>query len=224
VAGQVTLADVARAAGVSLATASRAVNGSPDRTVREGLRERVFQAAAELNYSTNSGARNLRRARAGSIGLWLPQGLVLMEYYMNFTFGVVEATNDQELTVSLIPGDYPPEKAGALHVDGRALAPGIRGYLVQDAPAQLQIVFDSKLRLGQTPRKRGDKICPADNAYELAVPEHRQPLEALLLHQVDNLVRRRLGIDADNVPRHDVLDLASVRPRIFLRQVARLEP
>jgi DNA-binding LacI/PurR family transcriptional regulator len=82
----------------------------------------VAAAADRLNYSTNSGARNLRRARAGSIGLWLPQGLRFMEYYMNFTFGVVEATNDQELTVSLIPGDYPPGKARSLHVDGFVMA------------------------------------------------------------------------------------------------------
>jgi DNA-binding LacI/PurR family transcriptional regulator len=41
---------------------------------------------------------------------------------MNFTFGVVEATNDQELTVSLIPGDYPPGKARSLHVDGFVMA------------------------------------------------------------------------------------------------------
>ena len=45
---------------------------------------------------------------------WLPQGLRFMDYYMNFTFGVVEATNDRELTVSLIPGDFPPAKARSL--------------------------------------------------------------------------------------------------------------
>ena len=42
-----TLADVARRAGVSLATASRALNGSATRQVGEALRARVQQAAAD---------------------------------------------------------------------------------------------------------------------------------------------------------------------------------
>jgi DNA-binding LacI/PurR family transcriptional regulator len=115
-----TLQDVADLSGVSRGTASRALTGSG--RVSSETRARVAAVAARLNYSTNSGARNLRRARAGSIGLWLPQGLRFMEYYMNFTFGVVEATNDRELTVSLIPGDYPAGRARALHVDGFVMA------------------------------------------------------------------------------------------------------
>jgi len=115
-----TLQDVADLSGVSRGTASRALTGVG--RVSAETRARVSDAADRLNYSTNSGARNLRRARAGSIGLWLPQGLRFMEYYMNFTFGVVEATNDRELTVSLIPGDYPPGKARSLHVDGFVMA------------------------------------------------------------------------------------------------------
>ncbi|WP_400995155.1 LacI family DNA-binding transcriptional regulator [Agromyces sp. GXQ0307] len=115
-----TLQDVADRSGVSRGTASRALSGGG--RVSAETRARVAAAAAELHFSTNSGARNLRRARAGSIGLWLPQGLRFMDYYMNFTFGVVEATNEQELTVSLIPGDYPPEKARGLHVDGFVMA------------------------------------------------------------------------------------------------------
>ena len=115
-----TLQDVADRSGVSRGTASRALSGGG--RVSAETRARVAAAAAELNFTTNSGARNLRRARAGSVGLWLPQGLRFMDYYMNFTFGVVEATNDRELTVSLIPGDFPPYKARGLHVDGFVMA------------------------------------------------------------------------------------------------------
>ena len=35
-----------------------------------------------------------------------------MEYYMKFAVGVVESTRDRELTVSLIPADFPAAKAG----------------------------------------------------------------------------------------------------------------
>lgn len=115
-----TLQDVADLSGVSRGTASRALTGGG--RVSAETRARVRGAAAQLNYSTNSGARNLRRARAGSVGLWLPQGLQFMDYYLKFTFGVVEATQDHELTVSLIPGNFPAERARSLHVDGFVMA------------------------------------------------------------------------------------------------------
>lgn len=111
-----TLQDVADLSGVSRGTASRALTGLG--RVSAETRSRVLEAAKRLNYSTNSGARNLRRARAGSIGLWLPGGMNFMEYYMNFAVGVVESTKDRELTVTLIPADFPAAKAGSLHVDG----------------------------------------------------------------------------------------------------------
>ena len=115
-----TLQDVADLCGISRGTASRALTG--EGRVSAATRARVLAAAEQLNFVTNSGARNLRRARAGAVGLWLPRGLQFMEYYMNFTFGLVEGTQDQELTVSLIPGGLPVRKVTGLHVDGFVLA------------------------------------------------------------------------------------------------------
>ena len=59
-AGQVTLADVALLAGVSLATASRALGEGHGRTVGVELRARVRAAALELNYSPNGHAQAMR--------------------------------------------------------------------------------------------------------------------------------------------------------------------
>jgi DNA-binding LacI/PurR family transcriptional regulator len=123
-----TLQDVADLSRVSRGTASRALTGSG--RVSAETRSRVLDAARTLRYSTNSGARNLRRARAGSIGLWLPGGMNFMEYYMNFAFGVVESTKDRELTVSLIRADFPAAKARSLHVDGFVMTDVIGGELV----------------------------------------------------------------------------------------------
>jgi len=120
-----TLQDVADLCGVSRGTASRALTGGG--RVSAETRSRVIDAARSLRYSTNSGARNLRRARAGSIGLWLPGGMNFMEYYMNFAVGVVDSTRDRELTVSLVPADFPAAKAGSLHVDGFVMADVIGG-------------------------------------------------------------------------------------------------
>lgn len=115
-----TLQDVADLCGITRGTASRALTGGG--RVSPETRARVAEAAKQLNYVTNSGARNLRRARAGAVGLWLPRNLRFMEYYMTFTFGLVEGTQDEELTVSLIPGNLSPRKVAGLHVDGFVLA------------------------------------------------------------------------------------------------------
>ena len=55
-----TLHDVAAAAGVSVATASRVLGGST-RTVAPALSERVLAAAASLHYTPDASARAMRR-------------------------------------------------------------------------------------------------------------------------------------------------------------------
>ncbi|WP_127794516.1 LacI family DNA-binding transcriptional regulator [Agromyces sp. LHK192] len=62
-----TLSDVARAAGVSLATASKAINGRDQ--VAPATRERVQRAAAELAFTPNQLARSLIAGRTGTVGL-----------------------------------------------------------------------------------------------------------------------------------------------------------
>ncbi|WP_068928978.1 LacI family DNA-binding transcriptional regulator [Planobispora rosea] len=64
----VTLEDVAKHAGVSLATASRVLNGST-RQVGASLRARVELAAAQLGYRTNVAAQTLARGAANVVGL-----------------------------------------------------------------------------------------------------------------------------------------------------------
>jgi LacI family transcriptional regulator len=63
---KVTLHDVAAHAGVSIATASRALNGL---AVSERAGARVRQAASELGYVANEAARALRSERTMTIGL-----------------------------------------------------------------------------------------------------------------------------------------------------------
>jgi LacI family transcriptional regulator len=67
-AGTVTLADVARRARVSAATASRVINASP-KPVADELRARVLKAVTDLNYVPNAHARMLARAERGAVGV-----------------------------------------------------------------------------------------------------------------------------------------------------------
>ncbi|MFE6254476.1 LacI family DNA-binding transcriptional regulator [Agromyces sp. NPDC057865] len=62
-----TLSDVARLAGVSLATASKAINGRDQ--VAPATRKRVIAAAEELSFTPNELARSLIAGRTGTVGL-----------------------------------------------------------------------------------------------------------------------------------------------------------
>lgn len=66
----VTIREVAKAAGVSVATASRALNGLS--IVTAETRAKIEAAAAELNYVPHSGARSLTRRKTDAIGVILP--------------------------------------------------------------------------------------------------------------------------------------------------------
>ena len=65
-----SIEDVARRAGVSIATVSRALRGLPD--VAPGTRDRVLTAAAELNYVASPFAARLASGRTATIGLVVP--------------------------------------------------------------------------------------------------------------------------------------------------------
>lgn len=66
----VTIRDVAREAGVSVATVSRALNNQGH--VADAVRLRVREAASALSYAPHPGARNLSCRRTHTIGVVLP--------------------------------------------------------------------------------------------------------------------------------------------------------
>jgi LacI family transcriptional regulator len=70
-AARVTLADVARAAGVDVSLVSRVLRGEEVK-VREDTRERIVEQARLLAYRPNAIARSLKSSRAGAFGLVIP--------------------------------------------------------------------------------------------------------------------------------------------------------
>jgi len=66
----VSIEDVARRAGVSIATVSRALRGLPD--VAPTTRDRVLEAAAELDYVASPFAARLASGRTATVGVVVP--------------------------------------------------------------------------------------------------------------------------------------------------------
>ncbi|MBN9754620.1 periplasmic binding protein/LacI transcriptional regulator [Pseudonocardia sp. Ae406_Ps2] len=115
----IRLEDVARAAGVSKSTASRALS-RPD-LVAAGTRERVQRLATEMGLSLNPAARALFTGRTGTIAMVVPS-------LTNPYFGPILAGAQRELSTagghslisSAVDGDQEIELAGGLlgHADG----------------------------------------------------------------------------------------------------------
>jgi LacI family transcriptional regulator len=103
----VTLLDVAREAGVSLATASRALNGS-SRRVRPDLHERVTEAAATLHYSPNTQAQAMARGRSDNIGLVVSD--IADPYFSSIAAGLIRAADEHQLVVSMASTMQRPER------------------------------------------------------------------------------------------------------------------
>ena len=93
-----TLHDVAREAGVSLATASRSLNGST-RKVNEEYRKRVLEAAARLDYSPNLSAQAVARGTTTTVALLVAD--IADPYFSSIAAGVVAEADHERLIVTM---------------------------------------------------------------------------------------------------------------------------
>jgi LacI family transcriptional regulator len=110
-APSVTLNDVAREAGVSLATASRALNGS-SRVVKDEYRERVHAAALRLNYTTNLSAQAVAKGSTTSIALLV--GDISDPFFSSIAAGVISSAGPAGLIVTMSVTERDPERELAL--------------------------------------------------------------------------------------------------------------
>lgn len=94
-----TLSDVARHAGVSLATASRAINGSATRTVGEELGRRVRESARILGYAPDANAQAMARGATRTIGVVVHD--LTDPYFAAIADGIANAATQRQLFLTL---------------------------------------------------------------------------------------------------------------------------
>ena len=102
----VTISDVAEAAGVSVATVSRALNGAP--TVNPVLARRAQDAATRLGYRPNGIARSLRRQATDVLALIISD--VANPFWTVVTRGVEDVAQRSGFSVLLCNADEDPAK------------------------------------------------------------------------------------------------------------------
>ena len=105
-----TIRDVARHAGVSVATVSRVLNDSP--LVVEPTRERVRASVDELGYRLNATARNLSIGRAAAIGVVVP--FLTAPSVIERVRGVVERLGPDGHDLLLFDVEAPQQRANTM--------------------------------------------------------------------------------------------------------------
>src|SRR5256885_597170 len=140
-----TIREVASAAGVSIATVSRVLNGRPD--VAPATREAVLRAVRDQRFSTNRSARALSGGRTGLVGVTLP--VIEAAYFASILAGASEALHEQDMHVVLSP---------TLHLHDRAV-----NLLDLPQPPTAIFAFNDNMAIGvlRAARERGVSV-PAE--------------------------------------------------------------
>lgn len=92
--------DVARQAGVSHATVSYVLNKRADKSIPEATRQRVLQAAQDLQYRSNRLSHGVLRGKTGLIGVIAPT--LTHSYYSGIVQGILEESTLHDLQPLLV--------------------------------------------------------------------------------------------------------------------------
>jgi LacI family transcriptional regulator len=104
-----TIRDVARLAGVSIATVSAVINNRP--STSDAMRQRVLEAIAQLDYHPNGPARSLRTRRTHAIGLLVSD--ITNPFFADIARGIEDEAHRQGFYVILCNTDEQPEREEA---------------------------------------------------------------------------------------------------------------
>jgi LacI family transcriptional regulator len=167
-----TIRDVARLAEVSVASASRALNGLEN--VAQATRERVLQAAKLLRFVPHIGARSLSTRQTDTVGLILPD--LYGEFFSELIRGVDVAARQRglHLLVSSSHGDTDEAVLAMRSMRGRVdgllvMSPHVDAVaLVENIDADLPIVLLNTDRAG--PRLPAFRVDNYGGAF--AVTQH----------------------------------------------------
>ena len=102
----VTIYDVAREAGVSMATVSRVVNNNPN--VKPQTRKKVFEAIERLGYRPNAVARGLASKKTTTVGVVIPD--ISNAIFAEVARGIEDIANMYHYNIILCNADKKKDK------------------------------------------------------------------------------------------------------------------
>jgi LacI family transcriptional regulator len=102
----VTIYDVAREAGVSMATVSRVVNNNPN--VKPQTRKKVYEAIEKLGYRPNAVARGLASKKTTTVGVVIPD--ISNSIFAEVARGIEDIANMYHYNIILCNADKKVDK------------------------------------------------------------------------------------------------------------------
>ena len=179
----ITIRDVARHAGVSVATVSRYMNHRE--TVTQEVAERISQVILELNYTPHSVARQLATQRNHAVGLVITN--VMNDFFSPLVNGIFSVTteNNYNLLVAVskpeMRGKGIPSPIGPHNTDGTLVfANGLtEEQLVELCRNRFPVVL-----LYRTP--------PPNLNIPFVAVENKAPSRKLIDHLIDTHGRKRI--------------------------------
>jgi len=102
----ITIYDVAREAGVSMATVSRVVNGNPN--VKPNTRKKVMAAIERLGYRPNAVARGLASKKTTTVGVIIPD--ISSLFFSELARGIEDIATMYKYNIILCNSDQRLEK------------------------------------------------------------------------------------------------------------------
>ncbi len=119
-----TIPQIAEATGLSLATVSRALAGLPN--VLPGTREKVLEAARQLNYVRDRAAVRLKTGKTQVIAFLMDPFDSTQPGFINLLLGLSESVRGTDYHVIVLPGTADEDRLAAVrYVVERGMADGI---------------------------------------------------------------------------------------------------
>ncbi|MDO4432503.1 MAG: catabolite control protein A [Aerococcaceae bacterium] len=132
----ITIYDVAREAGVSMATVSRVVNGNPN--VKPSTRKKVSEVIERLDYRPNAVARGLASKKTTTVGVIIPN--VTNVFFSSLARGIDDIASMYKYNIILANSDENPEKE--IQVFNTLLAKQVDGIIFMGHHVQEHIIHE----------------------------------------------------------------------------------
>ena len=175
-----TIKDVAKLAGVSYQAVSAVLNGNLSKAAPM-TRERIFLAAAKLNYRPNRSARSLVSGRSGMVGIVIQD--IRSPYFADLTWELQEAADRAGLQTIQMQSDWTDARTCecvfqlySTPVDGIIFIGGIPHWMLE----QTKIPADYPLI----------QIDDADNGYNSVGFDYLPGMDEAFRHLLENGHRR----------------------------------
>ena len=173
----ITIYDVAREAGVSMATVSRVVNGNPN--VKPSTRKKVSEVIDRLNYRPNAVARGLASKKTTTVGVIIPN--ITNQFFALLANGIDDIASMYKYNIILANSDDILDKE--LKVFNTLLAQQVDGVVIMGSDIEPE--FLKEIERSSTPVVFAGTVIESEDAYVVNIDDElasQNATEKLLTH------------------------------------------